>query len=267
MTVGFALAIALLEIVAGLFPAPEKQEQGQTVVATLVTIRRRTPPPPTPSPAPKVTPKPTPPPTPAPHNTPAPRVVVRAPALRAAATPRRLLGGAAAPRHVIFVTPYPLRPASPRPAMSLANTRSAGQQSGGAGTGAGAGNGDGGAGGTGSGSGSRGNGNGSDSNSAPCGTVTFFGRPDHFDPDGTGHEHVRVEIRLADGTVMSDELHWLWTYKSEADNPFDPSAAEEPVPMQLPPAGYDLGRQAAATILVLKHTSSSGTTLLPECPS
>ncbi len=259
MTIAFAAAVALHEIVAGLFPHPQKAPPPERIVAQVVSIQTR-------PPTPKPTPRPTPPPaTPAPRYTLAPRVVVRAPAARAAATPRPRLGGAAAHRRVIRVKPHPT--ASPAPPRSLAEGTHAGQQNGGAGTGAGAGTGEGGQSGTSSGSGVSGNGNGADAATAPCGFVTFYGKLDHVDRDGTQYEHVRLVVTLRDGSTLSDELHWLFVYKDEASNPFTPAHADAEVLMQFPPAGTDPSAQQAAVLFALQHTDSEGYTNLPECPA
>lgn len=260
--ISFAVALALLEAVAGLFPPPRPAPQSPTVVAVLISIRHRTPrPTPPPTPPPKRTPPPAVERTPRPRSTLASNVAVNARAPLAVATPHRAVGGAASRRRMTRALPHRVR-ATPQ-AVARAAATGAGQSEGGAGSGAGPGSGDGGLGGTGSGTG----GNGGAADAAPCGDVTFFGRVDHIDPDGTVHEHVRIEVRLADGNVLGDELHWLWTYKSENDNPFDPKLPEEEVRMQLPPAGFDLSRQTEATIFALKHTTPNGITTLPACPS
>lgn len=223
-----------------------------------MTIQKR---PPTPKPTPRPTPRP---PPPAPRYSLAPQVAVRAPAARAAATPRPHLGGAAAHRHVVHVTAHPT--ASPAPPRSLAAGAQAGQQNGGAGTGAGAGSGEGGQNESGSGNGVSGNGNGADASTAPCGFVTFYGKLDHAAPDGTQYEHVRLVVTLRDGSTLSDELHWYFVYKDQASNPFTPAHADAEVLMQIPPAGTDLSAQKPATVFALQHTDAEGYTNLPECP-
>lgn len=185
MWTGIAVAFAFLEVVAGLYPhrAPPKPEE--RVVAQVVTISQRTPPP-TPPPTPAPTPKPTPriTPTPRPHYTLAPVTVVLAPAAKAAATPALHIGGAAAAKH-LAVTRTPQRTLAHAPVHSLANGKAAGQQNGGTGTGGGAGVGTGGLGGTGSGTGKAGNGNAGDVSTAPCGEVIL--EPSHlgYRRDGT----------------------------------------------------------------------------------
>jgi hypothetical protein len=244
-------------------PRPEVAKPQDRVVAQIVRIEKR--PPPTPRPTPHPTPRLTP--TPAPRYTLAPRVAVRAPAPRAAATPHRKVGGAAARKHL--ATPQPRVPSPrPKPPQSLAQGTHAGVQNGGSGTGAGAGAGDSGAGGSGTGSAGTGNGTGGNADTAPCGYVTFFGKYDHSDRGGTRYVHVRIEVTLRNGTVLSDELHWFFVYPNERSDPFATlnARADLPTPMQLPPPGFDMSRQQPATVFALQHTTPDGYTTLPACP-
>ena len=221
-------------------------------------------PPPTPPPTPRPTPKITP--TPPPRPTLAPVVAVRAPAAKAAATPARHLGGAAAPKHVVHATPPPRK--APARVVSLVEGKARGRQNGGSGTGAGAGAGTGGLGGTGSGSGTAGNGNGSDASSA-CGDVYL--EPSHlsYRRDGTVVQEVIAKVTTRDGNVQIGKFPWPFLYPGEKDNPFVHDEALGPhngVPVQQPPPGTDLSNLPPAVAYVMKYTDpATGETKLPAC--
>ncbi|GAC1447264.1 MAG: hypothetical protein PVSMB8_05690 [Vulcanimicrobiaceae bacterium] len=265
-------------MVAGLWPHARKTPPQETVVAEVVTLTKRTPPPPTPKPTPpptpvptpKPTPKPTPriTPTPQPHYTLAPVIVVRAPAAKAAATPARHLGGAAAHKHIVRPTPPTHAVVSARTA-SLAEGKAAGRQNGGTGTGAGRGAGTGGLGGTGSGTGTAGTGNGGDVSTAPCGDV--FLEPSHlsYRRDGTVVQEVIAKITTRDGNVEIGKLPWPFLYPGEKQNPFvheEAMGGRNGVLVQQPPPGTDLTSLPPAVQAVMKYTDpATGQTRLPIC--
>lgn len=266
MLVAIAAAVAVHEVVAGLWPATPQPKPDEKVVAQIVTLTKRTPaptPPPTPVPTPRPTPKITP--TPAPHYTLAPVVVVRAPAAKAAATPARHIGGAAAVKHVVHATPRP----KPARVISLVDGKAAGRQNGGTGTGAGAGIGTGGLEGTSSGTGTSGNGNGGDVSTAPCGDV--FLEPSHlsYRPDGTVVQEVIAKVTTRDGNVVIGKFPWPFLYPGEKLNPFVHDEAlgnHGGVPVQQPPPGTDLSNLPPAVQFVMKFTDpASGITTLPAC--
>lgn len=273
MLVALAAAIVMHEIAAGLWPRQDRPKPEERVVAQIVTISKRTPaptPPPTPPPTPVPTPKPTPKltPTPMPHYTLSPKIVVRAPAAKAAATPQRRLGGAAAPKHVVRATPPRARTVHAVP-PSLANGNAGGQQNGGTGTGGGPGAGTGGLGGTGSGTGTAGTGNAGDVANAPCGDV--FLEPSHlsYRRDGTVMQEVIAKVITRDGTVSIGKIPWPFVYSGEKSNPFVHDEAlngHNGVPVQPPPAGTDVASLPPAVQVVLKHTDpATGYTTLPIC--
>jgi hypothetical protein len=229
------------------------------VIARTVTVSRRTP---AQTPTPRHT---LPPATPAPHATLAPRIVVRAPAPRAAAVPHRRSGGAAARRHVAVVR-RPLRPAPP---PALADSSHAGVQNGGAGTGAGAGTGDSGQGGRGTGTAGTGSGNGGDANTAPCGDIYILPGALAYEKDGTVVQHVLAKIVERDGTVEVDKFPYPFRYPAERNNPFshdDQLAANGGIPVQQPPPGSDVSTMPLAVQIVLRYTDpTTGFTTLPAC--
>jgi hypothetical protein len=173
-------------------------------------------------------------------------------------------GGQAAPSPEATVAPTTSASASPVPAAgarSLQAGQGAGVANGGTGSGAGAGNGTGGEGGTGSGDGGDGTGTGS----LPCGAVFFAGKT-AVGADGTNFVFVRLVLHLRDGTTEEDELHWQFIYPNAQANPFVNSRASETT-LQMPPPGYALEeKQKPATVYVVHHTKSGGTTDLPPCP-
>jgi hypothetical protein len=263
LAIAFAFALALHEILAGFLPRRAPGPPDERVAAQTVTIVHR------PKPAPKPTPVPTPPAppnTPAPQYTLAPAIAVRAPAPKAAATPRRILGGAAAHRRVAH--PEIARQAPPQ---SLAEGEQAGAQNGGAGSGAGPGNGTGGLGGTGTGTGGTGTGNGGDANSAPCGTVYLLPGNVSYRPDGTVVQEVEAKVVLRDGSVQQGLFPYPFTYPAERLNPFthdDALSADKGTPVQQPPPGVDISAAPPAVQVVLKYTNpATGTSTLKDCPA
>ncbi len=272
MLVAIASAIALHEVIAGLWPQTPARPAEEPVVTQVVKLTRATPAPtpaptpvPTPTPKPKPTPKITP--TPAPHYTLAPVVVVHAPAAKAAATPTRHLGGAAAPKHTVRKSI--VKATSPTVVASLAEGKAAGKQNGGKGTGAGAGTGTGGLGGKGTGTGTSGNGNAGDASTAPCGDVIF--EPSHlsYRPDGTVVQEVIAKVTTRDGNVEIGKFPWPFLYPAKKLNPFVYDAAlngRDGVPVQQPPPGTDLTTAPMVVQFVMKYSDpNSGQTKLPSC--
>lgn len=213
-------------------------------------------------PTPKITP------TPQPHYTLAPKIVVRAPAAKAAALPTLHLGGAAAKKTVARQTPRPRITVAHRPALSVANGRAAGVSNGGRGSGAGAGNGTGGLGGTGSGTGTTGDGNAGDISTAPCGDVIL--EPGHlaYRPDGTVVQDVIAKIVTRDGNVSIAPFPWPFLYPGERQNPFTHDEAlggHNGVPIQPPPPGTDIESLPPVIQVILKHSNAAGFTTFSSC--
>jgi hypothetical protein len=260
-----AISIALHEVVAGLWPRRTAPPPEPTVVAERIKLER---PRPTPRPTPHPTPRPTPHATPAAQYTLAPRVVVHAPAAKAAATPTHILGGAAAHKRIVHATPPPTKPQAPP--VSLAEGEHAGMQNGGSGTGAGAGAGTGGLAGSGTGSGTTGNGDAGDTNAAPCGAVDLIPIHVSYKADGTSIQTVSATITLRDGEVQTGDFPYPFIYKSEKENPFVNEAATTRgggALVQLPPPGTDVSKFPATVQVVLAHTDpATGTTTFPDCP-
>ena len=262
-TIAFAAALALTATAAALLPGTAHAPPADRTVTQIVTVARRTPPP---TPAPTPVPTPTPRITPPPRPTVAPHAVVHNPAPKAAATPHRALGGAAAAKHVAVRKPHPAFRAAPH---SLAEGKRAGQQNGGTGTGAGPAAGDGGLGGTGSGTGGAGNGNGGATNAGPCGDVFLLPGPLDFRHDGTVEQHVIAKIVFGDGRVEVGPFPYPFTYAGEKLNPFvhdDATLAGHSIPIQLPPPGADATTYPKAVQLVLQYSNPrTGLTQLPLC--
>ena len=260
-----AFSLVIHEIVAGLWPARTAPPAAPKVASVRITIERATP-----KATPRATPHPTPTPvvTPAPRYTLAPTIVVRDPAAKAAATPARTLGGAAAQKHVPLHTPPPATP-KPAPPVALVQGSHEGRQNGGTGTGAGAGTGTGGLGGTGTGSGTTGTGTGGNSNTAPCGAVDLA--PIHVETrgDGASVQTVTATVRFPDGSEQRGDFPYPFIYKTERENPFlhDDKLIAGGVHVQEPPPGSDVSTMPVTVQVVLSHTDpATGRTLFPECP-
>jgi len=90
----------------------------------------------------------------------------------------------------------------------------------------------------------------------------------HYRPDGSHTATIRLDVTLRDGSIVGDELGWPFVYAHDSDDPFTPQgrAAQTPILLQLPPPGYDLGTQKAATAFALAHTDREGYTDLKDCP-
>jgi hypothetical protein len=261
LAVAFAASIFFHELIAGLWPNARPQPPGERVVSEVVTVSRRTPSPST-SPVPRATPHL----TPAPHYSLAPKVVVRAPAAKAAASPAPALGGAAARMHPVLARPVPARPAPP---VSLVEGTHSGRQNGGTGSGAGAGAGTGGLAGTGSGTGTSGNGNAGDADTAPCGDIYLLPGDLTYRKDGAAVQEVVAKVVLRDGSVEIGKFPYPFVYPGEAQNPFrhDVGLAKNGgIPVQMPPDGTDFANLPSPVQVVLKHTNpTTGATDLPEC--
>lgn len=261
--IAIAISLGLHEIVAGLWPRHARPPLAQAHVAEeVVTIVQR--PRPTPAPTPAATPRV----TPAPRYTLAPKIAVRAPAAKAAATPHAATGGAAAPKH-LRRAPKAAGAAPVAAPVSVVAGAHLGQQQGGAGTGAGPGTGTSGLGGTGAGTGTSGNGNGGDTNSAPCGEVFLLpGRTD-YKPDGTVFQHVYAKVILRNGDVELGTFPYPFVYGAEKLNPFvhdDQLTPDRGVAVQTPPPGADVRTMPAMVQFVLKYTSpTTGFSQLPDC--
>jgi len=228
------------------------------VAQEIVTITRRPTPAPTPRPTPRITPPP--------NAAVAPQTAVRAPAPKAAATPHARIGGAAAPKRLVLVTPRPRPPEAPPD--SLAAGIHQGRENSGSGSGAGPGTGTSGLAGTANGSGTTGTGNAGDANSA-CGAVTFEPGRAEYEPDGTVLQYVIAKVTTP-GDVQVGVFPYPFSYPNERQNPFrhlDVKLAEDNgIPVQMPPAGFDPSTAPPAVQLVLKYTNPlNGHTTLPEC--
>jgi len=262
----FALGFAIIihAIATALIPSHVPPTSAERVATQTISIVRRTPPP-TPRPTPPPTPRPMPSVTSPPHPKLAPQASVHNPAPKAAATPQRRLGGAAARLHVAIVPPRLPAVSAPR---SFAEGVHAGQQNGGTGTGAGAGNGTGGLGGTGSGTGGSGTGNGGAIDAGPCGDVFLLPASLSYRADGTVVQNVLAKIVLGDGRVEVGAFPYPFTYAAEKLNPFTHEEAQHAIPVQLPPPGTDIAAAPKAVQLTLHYTNpQTGTTMLPECAS
>jgi hypothetical protein len=262
LIVAFALAIALHEIVLGLFRFSRPPHATEAPVpAQLVEIRI---PPPTPRPrmTPRPTPRPTPvPPTPPPYVTMPPHVTpapVRQVAGRAAGHPaKRRGGGAHAALAKATAGPY-------------ANPKAAGE---GTGTSSGRGNAPGAGGGNGgNGTGQSGNGNGGVNADTPCGAVLLEPNGELRVTHGTSYEPIQAKVSFRDGHTETAMFPYKWVYpNAEQTDPWSETNLKRTdaylIPLQTPPPGTDPATLPPLIQYILKHTKSDGTTDLPDCPS
>ena len=257
LLVAFAMAFAMLEVVAGLWPSPAPPPPKPEVIAMRITLSKHTPPP-TPVPTPRITPPP--------HPKLAQKIEVRSPSRKAVAPITHKLGGAASHKRIVHVK-VPPKPHRAPPASIVAGTH-LGRANGGSGTGAGPGAGTGGLNGTGAGQGNAGNGTGGEADTSPCGVVTLIPEYVDYHKDGTVIQHVQVSITLRDGSTYTGRFPYPFTYSAERLNPFshDDQLVNGGVPVQLPPAGFDTSQLDSTVQVVLAHTDASGHTTLPECP-
>lgn len=262
--ISISLAIAINEIVIGLFHLSDEKVE-QKVEPTIVTLERATP-----RPTPKPTPRPTVPPTPPPvvhvppHATPAPKPQVAAAKM---AGPKARTHGGAPARHATHKTDV---------YAQLAKSglgRAHGIAGSGQGTGVGAGSG-GGEGGSGTGTGS-GNGTGTVNANTPCGVVTFNikGAPKYLDRT-TATENVNATVQFPDGHTETAFFPYKWVYHdAENTDPWSSTNLKNhpgddfEIVAQLPPPGTDSSDFPPLIKYILAHTGPDGRTSLPPCPN
>jgi hypothetical protein len=260
LVIGFALAIALHEIVALVFPwHPEPAVQPpepQVTIAKVVRIEHR--PLPTPKPTPRPTPKPT------------PRPIVHSKIV--------------APTHVKPRVVNPGRPSQHNKVRHIASARprvhtrfhrkpapihvEMGGHGAGTSTKAKAETGGIGPGGTGTGESGNGNGaGGAPAAQEPCGYVEFEPNETIVEDQATGRvwEHITMTVHFPDGSQQSVDLGYPWYYPSRAEDPFLPQNSKLPATFQFPPPDQR-DNQSPLVQYVIAHTTTDGYTKLHECP-
>ncbi len=240
MVMAVAIAIALHEIIAGLFPSWPQPQPERVAHVEVADITRATP-----------TPRPSPSPTPPPPPTPAP-----ARSIDPAAQSHRetiVRQGAARPK---AVTIYHSKPVWDVPRVG-GQGAGEGHKSGAGSTGSGNANG--------TGSGGAGNGTGT----VPCGYVEFQPVPQEapkYDR-ATGffvYDNIKMTVHMPGGDVQDVALDWAWRYKREDGDPF--THPDAPMLFEFPPQ-EQRASEPALVQYVMQHTSPEGFTTLEDCPS
>ncbi|HUA08203.1 MAG TPA: hypothetical protein VMA98_02945 [Candidatus Acidoferrales bacterium] len=238
LAVAGVLALALHAAAVTLIPAlqPLESEHSETLVARVTIVRTRTP---TPAPAP----------TPPPHR-------LLAQTLVPAGTHARV----EPVKHLGARRPTPPKVVAATPDASLpSGGTGAGAQQGAAAGSLSATNGNG------NGTGATGSGNGA----ALCGAVDFESMGSaRFDAQSGEYlrSNIIATVYYTDGTSERIPLNWTWRYKSEADDPFNPSSSALML-FQFPPA-EQRASEPAAILYIIAHTRADGTTTLnDQCPN
>lgn len=251
LVVGFAVALAIIEITAMTIPshtyATAQQPVERITIAKVVRIIHRAPPTPKPTPKPVV------------HT----KVVAQT-----HAQPRVVSPGAPAQRQRVpriasarptIHTHFHRKPTvhAPTGGHGLGTSKSAKAVTGGVGPG-GAGSGESGAG--------QGTG-GAPAAHEPCGYVDFApnDKPTVDQKTGRIWEYLAIIVHFPDGSQQSLDLDYPFFYNSEADDPFMPDHGNIPATFQFPPPNQ-AGNEPPLVQYVIQHTSPDGYTTLHDCP-
>jgi hypothetical protein len=119
--------------------------------------------------------------------------------------------------------------------------------------------------GNGSGTGSTGNGAGA----ALCGAVDFeaSGRATYDQQSGYyERDNIVATVYYADGTSERIPLDWIWRFKSEDDDPFNPSSGA-PMLFQFPPEALRASEPPAIQYIISHTTAAGRTKLNDQCPN
>ena len=260
LLLGFALAVAIHEIIAGVFPwhshtaAPTPKET--ITIAKLTRIEHR------PRPTPKPTPHPTPKPTPVPkvHT----KVIAETHVKPHIVNPgnpsqRQHIKRIASARPLVH-TRYHSKPATihvPTGGHGAGTSTKAKAETGGIGPG-----------GTGTGESGTGQGTGGAPQAhEPCGFVEFLPSQQPRIDQATGRiwEYVSIRVHFPDGTQDTVDLDYPFYYPSESEDPFLPGHDNIPAAFQFPPPDKRASEPSLVQY-VIQHTSSDGYTLLRDCP-
>lgn len=253
LLVAFALAIAIHEIAAGLFPwrqhtIPQSPKEVITV-AKLTRIEHR----PTPTPKPKPTPQP----------------VVHAKKIAETHVKPRIVnpGSPSQQQHIKRIaqaaptvqTRFHNKPVRHvvMGGQGAGTSKKAKALSGGAGTG-------------GTGTGESGTGTGTGGAPAahePCGYVEFQPTDNPIVDKATGRmwEKIQMTVHFPDNTEQSVDLDYTWYYPSKDADPFMPENNSVPATFQFPPP-EQRDNQPPLVQYVIQHTSPDGYTKLHDCP-
>ncbi len=246
--IALAIAIAVHEIVAGVFPWQHRPSATTREIVTIARITRI-------AHRPKPTPKPTPTPIIRKHVISQSRVrpVIVNPGNPA---PREQIVRRSAARPIAR-TQYHRAPAQVhvRMAAQAAGTGSGNAASGSIGAG-------------GNGSGQNGSGNGSGGAPAgqePCGAVYFEPRTNQTIDPATGRvwEYLTMIVHFPDGSQENVDLDYPFYYPSQSQDPFN-VGSNAPATFQFPPSAQR-GSEPAIVQYVMRHTRPDGYTRLRDC--
>lgn len=256
LIVAFALAIAIHEIIAGVFPwrphmIPQTPKETITV-AKIVRIEHR------PRPTPRPTPKPTP--QPIVHT----KIVAETHVKPHIVNPgnpsqHQNIKRIASARPPVR-TKYHSKPATihvPVGGHGAGTSKTAKAETGGIGPG-----------GTGTGESGTGTGTGGAPMAhEPCGYVEFQPSDSPIEEKSTGRiwEHIAMTVHFPDGTKQDVELDYTWYYPSRAEDPFMPQNSNIPATFQFPPPNQR-ANEPPLVQYVITHTTSDGFTTLRDCP-
>jgi hypothetical protein len=119
--------------------------------------------------------------------------------------------------------------------------------------------------GSGSGAGAAGTGNGA----ALCGAVDFESTgPATYNPQSGYYERSNIiaTVYYADGTSERIPLDWTWQFKTEDDDPFNPTS-NAPMLFQFPPNSLRSGEPAPIQYIIAHTTAAGRTNLNDRCPN
>jgi hypothetical protein len=251
LLVAFAIAIAIHEIVAGLFPwhqATIPPTPTETITLAKVTrIEHR------PTPKPKPTPQP----------------VVHTKVIAETQVKPRVVnpGNPSQQQHIkriaqaapVVRTHYHSKPVQHvvMGAQGAGTSKRAKAQNGGVGTG-------------GTGTGQSGTGSGTGGAAAahePCGYVDFQPTDQPIVDKSTGRiwEKIQMTVHFPDNSEQSVDLDYTWYYPSKSSDPFMPENQNVPATFQCPPADQR-DNEPPLVQYVIQHTSPDGYTKLRDCP-
>jgi hypothetical protein len=259
LLVAFALAIAIHEIVLGVFPWQRQTippAPNETItIAKLTRIEHR----PTPTPKPKPTPRPKPTPQPVVHT----KVIAETHVKPRVVNP----GNPSQRQHIKRIAqaaPVVRTRSHSKPVQHVVT----GAQGAGTAKRAKALNGGIGPGGTGTGESGTGTGTGgAPAAHEPCGYVEFEPTDNPIVDKSTGRiwEHISMKVHFPDSSEQSVDLDYTWYYPSKDADPFMPENKNVPATFQFPPANQR-DNEPPLVQYVIQHTDDQGFTKLRDCP-
>ncbi len=254
--VALAAAIAVHEVIAGIFPWHSRSVLEPSVetitIAKMIRIEHRATP--TPAPTPRPTPKPV------VHTKVVAETHVR-PAIVNPGNPSQhaRIKRVASARPLVR-TRFHSKPADihvPMGGQGAGTSKAAKVETGGLGT-------------TGAGTGQSGNANGTGGapeGQEPCGYVEFQPTQQPTIDSSTGRiwEHVSATVHFPDGSAQNVILDYPWYFPNRASDPFFPENSNLPALFQQPPVNQRASEPAVVQY-IMTHSDAQGFTKLRDCP-